>query len=227
MANFDPTRPLPKPKRHINGLLVPLILSVFLLIVSIGFGFWAFMGRQDYKNNSDQKSAEAVERAEAALSEKKEAEFVEREKEPLKEYKGPATFGSLFIKYPKTWGAFITQEDNSSTPIDGYMHPNFVPGMQSGTAFALHFQVTNVSYDQELKKYESAVKLGDAQVTPTTAPKVPDVAGVRITGEIETGKKGTLVMFPLRDKTLIIATESEQFNQDFNNIILANLTFVP
>lgn len=227
MATFDPTQPIPKPKKHINVLLIPLILCLLFLIGAIIFGFWAYMSREDYKKNSDQKAAAAVEQAEKELSDKKEAEFKEREKAPLKQYEGPATFGSVVIQYPKTWGAFITQSDRSATPIDGYMHPNFVPGLQSGTAFALHFQVLNSSYDQELKKYEANTKSGKVQVTPASVPNVPEVAGVRITGEIEQGKVGTVVLFPLRDKTLKLVTESEQYNKDFNDIILANLTFEP
>jgi len=36
-----------------------------------------------------------------------------------------------------------------------------------------------------------------------------------------------MILLPLRDKTLKISTESQQFVGDFDNIILANLKFVP
>lgn len=227
MAQFDPTQPLQRPKKHFNVLLLPLILAAVFLVIALGFGIWAFSGREDYKNNADRKISAAVAVAEKKLSDEKEAEFLEREKQPLKTFEGPATFGSLKISYPKTWSAFITQSDKAAIPIDGYLHPDVVPGLQSGTAYALHFQVTSVTYDQELKKFEGDTKSGKVKVSPVTAPKVSGVAGVRITGEVERGKQGTLVMFPLRDKTLKIITESEQFNKDFDQIILSNLVFVP
>lgn len=227
VPGFDPNIPMPKPKKHINRLLIPFILTVLVLLGALGFGGWAFVERQDYKSNSDQKAAAAVAAAEQVLEDKKEAEFAEREKEPLRAYRGPATYGSLEISYPKTWSAFITESDKANPPIDGYMHPDFVPGKDSGTAFALRFQVTSTAYDQELRRFDSLVKQGKVQVSPTSVPNVPDVAGVRLTGEVEPDKQGTLVMFPLRDKTLKISSQSQVFAGDFDNIILKNLRFAP
>ena len=224
---FDPTQPIQKPKRHINGLLIPLIVAVLLLIGSIGFGIWTFMDRQSYKNDSDSKSAVAVAAAEKLLDAKKEADFIEREKQPYKTYEGPATFGSVKLIYPKTWSGFITQADKSNTPIDGYFHPDVVPGMDSGTGFALHIQVTNITYEQELKKFDSDAKAGKVKISAITAPGVPSVTGVRIDGVIEKDKQGSIVLFPLRDKTLKVSTQSNQFAKDYNEVILANLTFTP
>jgi len=48
-----------------------------------------------------------------------------------------------------------------------------------------------------------------------------------LVGQIINGKKGSMVMFPLRDKTLKVWTEADQFVGDFNNSVLPNLTFVP
>lgn len=215
------------PKKHINILLLPLILSLLFLIITISFAFWAYTGRDDYKKNSDKKAATAVAAAEKTLDAKKEAQFVEREKEPLKEYKGPSAFGSLSIKYPKTWSAFVTETVSGSTPVDGYMHPGFVPGLQSGAKFALHFQITNTSYDQEVKNFDSLTKSGAVTATPVTAPKVVNVAGLRLEGKIDSTTQGTVLLFPLRDKTLKITTQSTDYTGDLNNIILPNLTFVP
>lgn len=226
MPNFDPTQALPKPKRSF-GMLIALIVTVLLLLGAAGFGFWAYSERQDYKDNSDAKSAEAVVAAEEVKTAELEADFAEREKNPYKEYKGPATFGSVSVTYPRTWSAFVTESDRSSIPLDGYFHPDVVPGLQSGTAFALHIQVTGTTYDQELKKFDAATRNGEVKATPISAPKVPGVAGVRLDGEIEDGKQGSLVLFPMRDKTLKLSTESNTFASDFNDIILANLTFSP
>ncbi len=227
MPAFDPTQPIQKPKRHMNGLLIPLVLVILLLLGALGFGFWAFAGMQDYKNNSDKKADVAVKAAVEENTAENELAFTEREKEPLKEYKGPASFGSVAIKYPKTWSAFITEVDKGGTPVDGYFHPNYVPGLQSGTSFALHLQVTSLVYADELKKFDADAKAGRVQVTAIGVDNVPGVTGVRIDGEVEKGKQGSLVLFPMRDKTLKISTEAEQFKGDFNTIILKNLSFSP
>lgn len=220
--------PVQLPKNSMNKLLIPLVISIVLFVAAAGFGMWAFAGMQDYKNNSDKKVATAVEIAQQQTSTAKDKEFVEKEKSPLKEYKGPAAFGTISMQYPKTWSAFITEAaNNSGTPIDGYLHPGFVPGVQSGTDFALRVKVVSKQYADELKQFEGKVKTGKVKVSPYSAPKVSGVLGSRVEGEINTGQQDTLVLFPLRDKTIEISTESAQFKGDFDAIILANLTFVP
>lgn len=220
--------PVGQPKKGMNVLLIPFILTLLFFLGAAGFGIWAFAGMQDYKNNSDKKSAAAVEIAKQEVSTAKDKEFVEKEKNPLDTYKGPAAFGTLNIQYSKKWSAFVTEaQGNTSTPVDGYFHPNFVPGVQSGTDFALRVKVTGRSYAEEMKQYDSKVKQGKVKVSPYSAPKVPGVLGSRIEGEINTGQQGVLVLFPVRDKTIQISTESTQFKGDFDSIIMANLTFVP
>ncbi len=214
-------------KKHFNWLIIPLIIFILLFLGASGFALWAYSGMQDYKNNVDGKIKDAVEIAKQQTATEKDKEFVEEEKKPYKEYKSPSTFASVNIIYPKTWAAFVTETDKASVPVDGYFHPQFVPGLQSGTDFALKVQVSNQSYDQELKQLEPKVKQGKVRISPYKAPKVPEELGARIEGEINTGQKNIMVLFKVRDKTLKISTESEQFRGDFDNIILANLTFVP
>ena len=217
-----------QPKKSLNGLLIPFILSVLFLLGAIGFGAWAYMGKMDYKNNVDPKIAAAVTIAQQETSTSKDKEFVEKEKNPFKEYKAAQIAGSLSLQYPKTWSAFVTEDLNGSTLVDGYFHPNFVPGFQSGTDFALRVKVVSRDYASELKQYEGKAKSGKVTISPYKAPKLDaSTVGARITGEINTGQQDTMVLFPLRDKTIVISTESAQFVGDFDNIILANLTFTP
>jgi hypothetical protein len=219
--------PASKQKKHGHKLLIWLILATVLLAGSIGFGVWAYMERQDYKENVDQKIADAIEVAGQEISTEKDNEFREKEKEPFKNYKSPATFGSVEIVYPKTWSAFVTETDRGGTPVDGYFHPDFVPGIQSGTQFALRLEVVNRAYDQELRRFDSAVRNGKVNVAPYRVRKTEGVLGSRIDGEINAGQNDFMVMFPMRDKTLKIWTESESFLKDFDDIILPNLVFVP
>jgi cytoskeletal protein RodZ len=214
-------------KHNVPWLWISLVLTVLLLLGAVGAGVWAYQSRQDYKLNTDKKVDAAVKVAEQKTATAKDKEFVEEEKKPLKSYKGPATYGSLDIMYPKTWSAFISQSNPSSPFVDGYLHPNFVPGLQSGTAFALRIQVTNQQYSNEIRQFENKIKNGKVTIKPYKAPKVPDVLGSRVDGEINAGQKDSMVLFPVRDKTLKIWTESDQFDGDLENIILANLSFVP
>lgn len=207
-----------------GSLLVPLILVSTLLLASIGFGTWAFMGRQDYKNNSDQKVAEAVEVAEENLAIKKDAEFAESYKLPYTHYRGPAAFGTLTVQYPKTWSNYVNE--SGGVPVDGYMQPGFVSANKKDTNFALRYQVTQRHYDEEIRQYESKVKSGKVTTKAYRSPKQESVLGIRVEGEIDNRKQGVMVLLPLRDKTIKIWTEGNEFRSDYEKI-LDELTFVP
>lgn len=214
----------------IQSWLVPFVLTVTALFGALAFGAWAFSGRQDYKNNVDAKIVAAVAASEEQLSEKKAAEFAEKEKSPYRTYTGPAAYGSVGITYPKTWSAYIDETNASGTPLSGYLNPGFVPGIQSDATksnIALRVEVVSTGYTATIEELSASVDVGKLKVTPYSAPKVSGVIGLRADGEITVGKQGSMVILPLRDKTIKIWTESPQFAGDFDSIILPNFTFVP
>ena len=207
-----------------SAILVGLVV---LFLASSAFGVWAFMGRADYKNNSDRKSAAAVAAAKEEQKATDEAEFLEKEKQPYETFSGPSEFGSIKIVYPKTWELYVdVKTAGSGTSVDGYAHPGYVPGVQSDTAFALRFQVIGADYASLLKQYESSTKNGTVTVAPFRAVLVDSVLGARIDGQITTKRTGSVVLLPLRDKTLKIWTESNTYTADFNTV-LENLSFSP
>lgn len=214
-----------------GSLLVPFIIVFLFFLGTVGFAAWAFLGMQDYKNNSDQKSAQAVKKAVVIEDVKKEAAFAETEKLPVKTYKGSATFGSLTFAYPKTWSAYISETGTGTSPINGYMNPNYVPDiLNSGTAFALRFQVINTAYPQLLKSYDSLVTTGKAVVAPYAAAKQPKTLGSIITGTPDYARPNVnqiIVILPIRDKTIQIWTEGPEHVEDFYKIILPSLNFEP
>lgn len=213
---------------HINTLLIPLIACILLLLGAIGFGAWAFSGRQDFKNNVDQKITTAVDVAVEQTKSEDEARFAEEEKYPLKPYAGPSQFGSVRLEYPKTWSGYVINQDSGSTPVSWYLHPNVVPSVNERTnAFALRVEVVSTPYDRSLESFDSAVENGKAAVKPYKLPKVQDVIGARVDGEISGELQGSMVLLPLRNMTLKIWTESSRFQDDFDKIILPNVSFSP
>ncbi len=217
---------LPKQGSGLKLLPITIILG-FLLFVSLLFGLWAFSGLQDYKTNSDEKAAEAVKAAEQVQAKKLEAEFAEREKSPLKTYQGPADYGSVKIMYPKVWSAYVEEAGDGDASVNGYFHPNFVPGIESETPIAIRMQVNSTNYTESIKEYEDQVASGELTARPFVAEQVKNVKGMRFDGQLEEGKRGAVIVLPLRDKTLKIWTENPANLGDLNNIVLKNLTFSP
>jgi flagellar basal body-associated protein FliL len=103
-----------------NVLLVPVITLALLFIAAGSFAAWAFSSRQDYKNNSDAKSAAAVAVNKSAVQAEDAKQFAEAAKNPLKPYVGPEAYGSVKVLYPKTWSAYVDTTD-SSTPVKAYL----------------------------------------------------------------------------------------------------------
>lgn len=209
-----------------GSLLLPLIILSVFFLGAAGFGVWAFTSRQDYKNNSDEKSAVAAKKAAAVEAVKKEADFTERVKKPVKTFTGPETYGALTYDYPKNWNAYITTT-SSSFIINNFYNPDFVPDISSTTQYALRAQISGTAYPSLLRAYDGAAKAGTATVTAYRAPKVPNVLGSMITGQIRGTVSGTLVLLPIRDKTIILWTEGSANAADFTNIVLPSVSFAP
>lgn len=210
----------------ISPLLLSLIIAVVLLVGVLSFGTWAFMSRQDYKNNSDAKSAKAASAAIQATQAADATKYAEEAKNPLKQFVGPSQYGSITAHYPKTWSGYVIK--NSNTPLNAFFHPDVVTDITAqDAAFALRIQVVNQSYASVLQNYEAQVQSKKVTVIPYSLPKVPSVVGSRIDGQISIHNQGSVVVLPLRNLTLLISTESQSFEPDFNNIILPNLSFSP
>lgn len=212
----------------IDPLLLPLVTVSVLFIVAISFGVWAFMSRGDYKNHSDAKAAVAVAANKLVVQAADAKNYAEEAKNPLKTYVGPDAYGSVHISYPKTWSAYI--DTNSGTPLDAYFHADYVPSVQSKQAYNLRVQVVAQSYSSAVNSYASLVTKGSVTASAYSLPKVTSVVGTRLSGAIFPSKPtgtGSIVVLPLRDKTLKIWTESNDYLADFNTYVLPNLSFSP
>jgi hypothetical protein len=207
-----------------NVLLVPVISLAVLFVAAGSFAVWAFMSRQDYKNNSDTKVVQAVAANTKTVQAEDTKQFAEAAKQPLKPYVGPDAFGSVKVMYPKTWSAYI---DTTHYPLDAYFHTDYVP---SGDTYNLRVRVANTAYDRDLASYKSRLTQGTITASPYSLAKLPKVIGTRLSGRIfsdDPNGYGDIILLPLRDKTLEIWTESPAYLADFNTYILPNVTFSP
>ena len=212
----------------INILLIQLIMASLAMIGTAAFAIWAYNSRQDYKNNVESKITTAVTVAKTVESSEKDKQFAELEKKPLRTYNGPQAFGSLVLQYPKTWSAYIDDTGSGAAPVDGYFYPGYVPSITNpNSSFALRVQVLPQSYSSVLASLRGQETAGQIQIAPYTLPSVTNVIGIRVDGKITPGKDGTMIVLPLRDKSIEISTQGSEFSADFEENILKNLTFSP
>lgn len=214
---------------EMNVLLIPVILLAVLFVGAGSFAYWAFSGRQTYKNHSDTLVAAAVENNTKSVQAQDALQYAEAAKNPLKLYVGPDAYGSVKVYYPKTWSSYV-DTTNENTPLDAYFHSDYVPSTQSQQTYNLRVQVNGQPYSAMLTQYNSMIQEGKASAVPYSLPKEPKIVGTEITGAIDLNNPnttGTLVMVPLRSTTLMIWTESDSYMPDFTKYILPNLTFSP
>jgi len=231
-----PQTPLPSSGGGFGGSsstkwIITVLLLSLLLVGALGFGFWAFSERQSYKNDVDAKIAEAVKVAERETTEANNKKFAEELKNPFKTYIGPESYGSVKVTYPKTWSGYINNNNDSQAAVDMYFHPDVVPATgrssEDQTAVALRVRVVNQSYDKVVSERKGLVESGTIAATPYALPKLPNEPGIKFTGKLSDRLNGTEIVLPLRDKAIILTTQTDSYLNDFNNIILPNLTFVP
>lgn len=212
-----------KQRGAVNPLLVASsVLAITSALLAGGF-VWSYMNYIDQRDNTDQKVTSAVAAAESSQAKKLEEQFVEREKKPYIRFNGPDDLGHVSFDYPKTWSVYVAK-DGTSGGYEAYLHPGVVPTVESTQPYATRVVIEDREYDLSLKSYESAVKKGTLKSTPIT---VNGQTGVRLDGEFSKQRSGSAVVFKVRDKTLIIASDSTTFASDFSTVIIATLSFNP
>ena len=101
---------------------------------------------------------------------------------------------------------------------------NFVPKLLVKCPIALRVQINSTPYSQSLSEYEGGVQAGELKASPCSSDGVKGVTGVRFTGKDFGNYTGSVVLFPVRDKTLKFGLKYQQNVNDLNNIV-KNLTF--
>lgn len=207
-------------KGIMNPLAIPLVLAVLILIVASVMAVMYYTKYVEQRDSNQPIINAAVAEAETNQKEALEKEFTEREKLPTKNYTSPAELGAVRLMFPKTWSSYV--DSGKMGEIEFYAHPNYVPA--GNVNYALRMSVVDRPFVREIKSYDNAVKKGDLKAA---AVRVAGTTGTRLDGFLKKDQEGTMVIFPVRDKTLRVWTESKEFASDYNNIVLKGMTFVP
>lgn len=213
----DPSPASPREKRGFN---LPAIMAVVMLILAIGLGALAiiYIGKfNKAQTNVNQQKNEAATIAKAEQKKIDEKEFAEAAKKPFRTYQAPGVLGAIKVEFPKDWNVYAVEDENSQTQLDVYMYPGVVRAPQSTTEpYAFRIKLAQSLYTETLEKYQKDVEKGILTAKNVT---VSGITGTRLEGQIEKGRTGVLILLPIRDKTLFLWTESNNYLNDYNGII--------
>lgn len=205
-----------------NPFLITTIIFV-LLAVGLGVGFgWAYMQMTDYRDNVADKVDAAVKVAKDEQKKADKAEFTEEYKKPNLTYEGPSESGSVTFSYPKTWAAYIDKNGAGGSDLSVYFNPKMVPTLNRGTVYALRVTIDNNSYGSVLQSYNNGIQKGLLKAKTITVGKTDSFSGyegMRIDGQFGDNINGSVVIFKIRDKTLRLYVDSQDFTNDFDTII--------
>ena len=213
----------PPPKKKDVGGLVKTIVIVFLSLLAVTFiGLFIWMKIEYDKERSrdlDGQIAEAVAAAKDETEMRMEAKFLEDEKYPYKTFAGPIDYGELTFEYPKTWSVYVAAAADAGGDFNAYFNPIQVDAVGKDTINALRVTIRNKSFEDVAAEYQKAMEKKDSNLT-VEATTVAGVAANRYTGTIPgTDLSGIIVIFKIRDKTVIMQTDSMLFQAEFDKLL--------
>ena len=209
---------LSKDQRGIsNSLTIPLIGIGILAFGLLASTIYLFTELDGAKNERDEFATAQVEKASDSFEKDIEAKYFQKEKEPFLDFDGPELLGGITFKYPKTWSVMVEQSVSDNEQINAYLHPGIIRfDDESSRSYALRMQLIKDTYSAALEPYIDLVKEGKLK---SKAVVFNGTEGVRLDGQLSEEDRGSMVILPLRDKTMKFWTESPDFIDDYNTIL--------
>ena len=219
-------RPVPVAKKNVADI-VKIIVIIALSLISvtfIGLFIWMTVQYNDVSTDVNGQIDAAVAKAKDEQFAKDEADFLEREKYPYKRFSGPIDYGELSFEYPKTWSVYIAAAATAGGDFNAYFNPVQVDAVGKDTINALRVTIRDKSFEEVAAEYQKAMDKKDSGLTMQAAT-VNGTTANRYIGKIpDTDLSGFIVVFKIRDKTVIMQTDSVLFEADFNKL-LETVTF--
>ena len=200
----------------VSGSLIAIILISLAAVLLAGLSVYLFLQYNEQKTNVDGKIAVADANARRAQQEIDDKNFTIKEKEPNREFVGPDDYGRLAFSYPKTWSVYVAKDITQSTTYEAYLNPVVVPPIGAKQQFALRVVIEDKDFDAIIASYDGKVKKGDLKSSPTSAN---GVNGTRFDGSFDDNRRGAVVIYKLRDKTISVFTDADTFKPDFEEVI--------
>ena len=207
-----------KAKNRIDLMkTVGLIVVSLLAVLFIGLFIWMWVKWNDASTNVKGKVDVAVAEAKNELQTKLESEFEEKEKYPYKVFTGPTDLGELSFEYPKTWSLYVQSNASRGGDYAAYLNPGQVNVVQENTVMALRVSIKGTLFDQAISEYAEKVRSGNMTLSTT----VVNGNNVNVyTGKLNNEYQGIICVFKLRDKTVVLQTDSTSvFSDDFYRIL--------
>ena len=199
------------------NIYVIVIIALSLIVAGLGgLSIMLYIDNSDLSNNTESKISVAVAEAVKTKGEEDEAKFAEREKVPNLQFVGPDDYGRLSFSYPKTWSQYVSRDASKGGEYEAYLNPVSVQAILPNNIYALRINIKVQEYSTVLKQFDGLVRSNKLKSSVFT---LGDIVGTKYDGEFMPGIRGSQIVLKVRDKTVIIRTDSETFRHDFEALI--------
>ncbi len=230
-AGLDPLDMPPMPVERSTGAAASQLKLFQIITVAVGaLAVILLVTTLVFATKSSKLAAESSSQynngLEAGKKQQKEDDTVAFNKEltsSTRTYEAPTINGGFQLSFPKAWS--LSVDSTSSTPVDGFVNPGFVT--LTSPEQALRFTLINTPYETTKKSYDNDMKNNGSKRSDVT---VSGIKGVQYVGKINEKSKeavGTVTIVPLRDKTMLIQTDSNKLYSDAYAQMLQTAKLVP
>lgn len=213
-----PKVPAVKTETNKVAIIIVIILSI-LVVTFIGLFIWKTIAYNEVKTDVNSQISIAVAKAVDEKTTELELEFAEREKNPYNTFAGPVDYGELSFEYPKTWSVYIESDASKGGDFSAYFNPKEVETVSKDSINALRLTISTKSFESVVAEYQRTLSSKDSKLSVSTMMINGTTANV-YSGKIPgTDLNGYIVIFKIRDKSVILRTDSTLFTDDFNKVI--------
>lgn len=201
-----------------------IVLTIFLGLGMLLFGVLAVLAyNHDATSTANINQTVAKAKSEAAAKQKKaddEANRIANEL-PYRTYTALPVDGGFSLKIPKSWSIYAAHgSDSAVTQLDLMADLDVVNNNLASKALNTHafrLQLLNKTQTTVIRSYDDKIKKKEV------SSKTIQVSGINATwleGSIDDQRhNGVVVILPVRDKTMVINTDSRDFLTEFNQIL--------
>ncbi len=181
---------------------------------------YAYTEREDAVNNLNVKVKAAVTRA-VEDQKKKDAEENRKANDlPYRVYTADQLDGGFQLQIPKSWSLVANKNVDPTTQLEILSNPNAVVDNQAQNAIntqGFKMLLLKKSQTEVIKNYDALVKQKKVTSKGTT---VSGIAATRFEGQIDNQRHtGIVIVFPVRDKTVVLITENMNYKDEFEKIV--------
>ena len=218
-----PVSVTPASSKKDNSTLIFIIVIVFLAVLMVtffGLFIWKLMDYNEISTDVNGQIEVAVAAAKDEQAMKDEQEFLEREKYPYKIFSGPADYGQLSFEYPKTWSVYVASDASKGGDFKAYLNPSQVDEVNEENVMALRVIIRgNETFESVAAQYQAYLGREDAPLSMQSVT-VNGITANRYEGVIPgTEHNGIILIFKIRDKAVIIQSDSVFFKDDYDKLI--------